>query len=250
VTRDPRGYKDGPNLYAYVAASPANRTDPSGLQPPIDGFVTDAQKSYAGRKCLCQCGGKVAHLALNLAIRPIPCVSWMPSNPLAALDDELRAIEDAAWAFANATLAELGMPNDDSYNSALRHCYGSTMFAKLLGCKCAGCLGHYREQAQMLGVGGTNCQSRQTTLRTDWNNSVGRNCAGCSGKGNLTSPDEDEFAGDQAIKDCCKARIATDPNITLWDDLWVNEGPNPLEDPRCAEYLYPEPFPYPPDSPR
>jgi RHS repeat-associated protein len=243
VQRDPIGYRGGINLYQYAGASPAVRRDPIGMQAGA-GTIGNPELDCAFWSCLAACGWRNPGVSTSIIFQGIGnfcCRRGFVSRTAERLKDDMRRIFQEANRFATAAIQELGVASSLRHHSALRHCYASAKYAKLVGCTCAGCLGHYREEYQLV----TGVQNLETTMRVDWNNSVGRSCAGCTGTGNLSSPRS--YESDHTIEACCKGSFPGGrgggdwrPSLDLGDGLG---GPGDSPYPDDSEGLrYPDPF--------
>ena len=234
-TRDPIKYRGGFNLEQFVFSSPLVYVDPTGLfeVDPGAGVVSAEQRDYAFNRCFVTCGWNnpgTSTVVMCQKAGGFVTLSHEPSSKSKELQDKMNAIADEAsrWATEILNILEETQPgvNNLRNHSALRHCFASAQYAKLLGCACAGCLGHFREQYQYF----YQDQGGVTTARQDFNNSIGRGCAGCTGKGNLepkkpvpgrqvrTFPQ-----GEPQMKQCCY-------NAFMNDLLWLGPTRPPNSD--------------------
>ena len=206
IAHDPISYRGKDfNLYRYVGNSPIRRTDPTGLQAGA-GTISQAQLDYAKSKCKAQCCGDNPWKSTKIFFQSLGnfcCYRGWTSSTRDDLLDQMHNIYNEANQFATAAIKELGAADTERNHAALRHCYASGKYAKLLGAGCAACLGHYREEYQMLHEG----QSLETAQRVDWNNSMGRACAGAFGVGNTFGFGYSGPASDDKIKECCKQKF-------------------------------------------
>ena len=230
ITRDPIGYRSGSNLFRFVRNAAIVYVDPLGLfEVPTAGSISAAQLNYAFWNCISACACSVKNAAVGAEIvceRGCGYISGsgMSSSTEQSLMDEMHRIYQAGNTYATQVLNSLNVLATERDHSALRHCYSSGLYAKLLGCGCASCLGHYREQYQLVHDG----QSPVTTNRTDFNNSMGRHCAGCVGQGNSSDPSIIGFGllrlpynPDHQIRQCCKEAFSDN---RLW--LGTTQPPN------------------------
>jgi RHS repeat-associated protein len=241
--RDPIGYLFSLSLTRYVRNMPVNLIDPSGLFEAGAGTIGFEQLTYAALNCVKECAGNFPTLVSTgcEAVKNPTQGKW----PLDDLDimNQMSNIFQEGNSFATTTIANLNATSNERNHSALRHCFSSAKYSKLLGCKCSGCMGHFREEHQYHQGQGLN-----TTQRQDFNNSIGRGCAGCSGPGNLTNPARCQapghlypsfcqsvgsiaFKSDNDIAKCCT-------NAFVNNLLWLG----PTQPPNTPTVPYPRNF--------
>lgn len=189
INRDPIGYRDGTNLYAYTSSNPVCATDPSGKET----MFTPRQRAYAKRHCKCACLGgiSIGDYLLGNADKQMGNIMTF------ALDEAGKHTFDAvglanAYYGDDASAEEIQSIRDDMtpdgrqlsqarmLHSALRHCIGAGMLASATSCRCSQCLSDHREYYQLEHYAATGQNVRTTQAVLD-NNYVGRQCAGCQG---------------------------------------------------------------------
>jgi hypothetical protein len=214
----------------FVINSPLTKKDPTGLwqdldpqdQPPNPGAGTigNKQKEFAALSCI----GSCPWVTVKAICGRIGALG-KPSPEEIRLNDKMHQIYQMANIFATNAIVQLGVVNDLRNHSALRHCHASGHYANLLGCRCAGCLGYFREVYQNEKEG----QPVDVSRRTDFNNAIGRRCAGCTGGKSIS-----ESAGRPVfdIGECCKKAF-------LNGELWLgSDQPADSDDVPYGEFPY------------
>ncbi len=157
-------------------------------------------------------------------------------NPLAPSDkvnQAARECETWGWAQADNIISD----RNDPKHISLRHCMGAACLARAVGCGCAQCLGHAREQYQYyewLNAGKPVDQNGMPTVgndlgqaqRGDYRNRIGLFIVGCRGeKGDIDPTCEHEYPGwngSCTVSLPCKPSLS-DPQviggcIKAWED--------------------------------
>jgi hypothetical protein len=177
-------------------------TPPTGA-----GSISDAQRRFAFSHCWADCALFNPWKGIKYLCGKIIKLGG-PSPQELVMTEKMYDIQQEANAFATNAINELGAEMNERNHAALRHCYASAKYAEYLGCRCAACIGYFREVYQYQYGDPSRRQSLSTTIRTDFNNSIGRRCAGCSGKGNWRGTVSNTTPGE-----CCKDAFK---NGKLW----------------------------------
>ena len=219
------------------ASSPIGCSDATGLKAGA-GTISSAQLGYARSHCERDCFHDNPFIAILIGGQEVLAFvtgQRFKETVEEQLEDQMHAVYAEANRFATSAIRDLRIDNTERNHAALRHCYASAKYSTILGCACAGCLGHYRAEYELLYENDPLSRAK----RTDYNNGIGRICANCSGKSRLSGTAN---ATDKMIADCCKAAYR-DGRLDLGGHTGGRKWLYPID----TSPVYFTQFPVPPD---